>query len=106
LLQFSPRGSNGGGSLAPILRHRLSKESVHSFERWALPFLVQHRHDLANLTLEFLDLSLAALSGVTVKMTDNGRALFRTKPQELLAGEGKALACFSSDTAGDSRLNP
>jgi len=46
------------------------------------------------LTLEFLDLSLGALSGVTVKMTDNSRALFRTKPQELLAGEGKALACF------------
>jgi len=83
-----PRCSNGSRSLVPILGQRLSEQCINSFERWMLPLLVRHRHHLASLTVEFLDLSLGPLSGATVKMTDDSPAFFRTKSQELLAGVG------------------
>jgi hypothetical protein len=48
---------------------------------------MQHRDDLASLTVEFLNLSPGLLSGATVKMSDDRCALCRTQSQELLAGK-------------------
>jgi hypothetical protein len=58
---------------------------VHSFEGRAFAFLVKAGHDLANLTVKFRYLSLGALSGTTIKMSDNGRAFFGAEPYDLLA---------------------
>ena len=58
---------------------------MHSFEGRTFAFLVKAGHDLANLTVKFLDLSLGALSGTPIKMSDNGRAFFGTEPYDLLA---------------------
>jgi hypothetical protein len=58
---------------------------VHSFEGRAFAFLVKPVTILANLTVKFLDVSLVALSGTTIKMSDNGRAFFRAEPYDLLA---------------------
>lgn len=55
---------------------------------------MQPRYDLAHLAVQFLDLSMGALSGTSVEMSDNSRALPRAKPYELLTGEADLRACL------------
>jgi len=90
--QFGFRRSNSNYSLAPVVKHPLSEQGVNSLEGRQRPFLVQHRHDLANSAPEFRELSLGGFARTSLKVGDNRRAPFPTKPQKLLARVANPLA--------------